>query len=138
HRGARTGPHPGAGAGRGGVPGQAVRAREPRIARAQVPQDPVSGPSKGLSEFVAEATEIVDTLSSDLLALDEQRGGEVDPERLNGIFRAAHSLKGLSGMFAQDRIAQLAHRAEDLLDRLRLGKVPLNDPVLDGLIASLD
>jgi two-component system chemotaxis sensor kinase CheA len=95
-------------------------------------------PSKGLSEFVAEATEILDVLSNDLLTLDERRGEDVDPELVNGIFRAAHSLKGLSGMFGQDRLAQLAHHAEDLLDRLRLGKVALEDRVLDALIASLD
>lgn len=94
--------------------------------------------SKGLAEFVAEATEILDTLSQDLLMLDERRGLEPDPELVNGIFRAAHSLKGLSGMFGQDRVAQLAHCAEDLLDRLRLGKVSLDDAVLDGLIACLD
>ncbi len=94
--------------------------------------------SKGLAEFVAEGTEILDALSGELLALDEARGDEPDPELLNAIFRAAHSLKGLSGMFGQDRIAQLAHAAEDLLDRLRLGKVGAEDAVFDALIASLD
>ncbi|MBX5484752.1 MAG: chemotaxis protein CheA [Myxococcaceae bacterium] len=98
----------------------------------------MSTPSKGLSEFVAEATEILDTLAQDLLTLDERRGEDVDPDLLNGIFRAAHSLKGLAGMFGQDRVAQLAHRSEDLLDRLRLGKVELGPAALDGLIATID
>jgi two-component system chemotaxis sensor kinase CheA len=93
---------------------------------------------KALSEFVAEATEILDTLSRDLLSLDERRGLEVDPELVNGIFRAAHSLKGLSGLFGQDRIARLAHGMEDLLDRLRLGKLVLDDSSLDMLVESLD
>ncbi|WP_224370806.1 chemotaxis protein CheA [Hyalangium versicolor] len=93
---------------------------------------------KALSEFVAEATEILDTLNKDLLTLDERRGQEVDPDLINGIFRAAHSLKGLSGLFGQDRIARLAHGMEDLLDRLRLGKLVLDDTVLDGLVESLD
>ncbi|MHB8876578.1 MAG: chemotaxis protein CheA [Myxococcaceae bacterium] len=98
----------------------------------------MSPSGKGLTEFVAEATEILDTLGRDLLTLDERRGQEADPDLVNGIFRAAHSLKGLSGMFGQDRIATLAHAAEDLLDRLRLGKVELSDPVLDALVESLD
>jgi two-component system chemotaxis sensor kinase CheA len=98
----------------------------------------VSSPGKGLSEFVAEATEILDALSRDLLTLDERRGQEADPDLVNGIFRAAHSLKGLAGMFGQDRIATLAHASEDLLDRLRLGKVELSDPVLDAMVESLD
>ncbi len=93
---------------------------------------------KALSDFVAEATEILDTLNKDLLTLDERRGQEVDPELINGIFRAAHSLKGLSGLFGQDRIARLAHGMEDLLDRLRLGKLVLDDTTLDALVEGLD
>ncbi|MBN1204622.1 MAG: chemotaxis protein CheA [Myxococcaceae bacterium] len=93
---------------------------------------------KALSEFVAEATEILDTLNKDLLTLDERRGQEVDPELVNGIFRAAHSLKGLAGLFGQDRIARLAHGMEDLLDRLRLGKLVLDDTALDSLVEALD
>ncbi|RKI47829.1 chemotaxis protein CheA [Corallococcus sp. AB004] len=93
---------------------------------------------KALAEFVAEATEILDALGRDLLALDEARGLEADPEHINGIFRAAHSLKGLSGLFGQERITQLAHAAEDLLDRLRLGRLTLDDQVLDTLVDALD
>lgn len=94
--------------------------------------------SQAPNEFIAEATEILEALSRDLLVLDEQRDREVDPELLNGIFRSAHSLKGLAGMFAQEPIAQLAHGTEDLLDRLRLGKVALRSEVVDALISSLD
>jgi two-component system chemotaxis sensor kinase CheA len=93
---------------------------------------------KALSDFVAEATEILDTLNKDLLTLDERRGQEVDPDLINGIFRAAHSLKGLAGLFGQDRIARLAHGMEDLLDRLRLGKLALDDTTLDALVEGLD
>ncbi len=95
-------------------------------------------PGKALSEFVAEATEILDALGKDLLTLDQQRGQEPDPELINGIFRAAHSLKGLAGLFNQERITRLAHQAEDLLDRLRLGKLALDDRALDTLIETLD
>ncbi|TSC22736.1 chemotaxis protein CheA [Corallococcus sp. Z5C101001] len=93
---------------------------------------------KALAEFVAEATEILDALGRDLLALDEAREQEADPEHINGIFRAAHSLKGLSGLFGQERITQLAHAAEDLLDRLRLGRLTLDNQVLDTLVDALD
>lgn len=98
----------------------------------------MSPQSKALAEFVAEATEILEALGKDLLVLDERRGQEADPDRVNGIFRAAHSLKGLAGLFGQERISRLAHGTEDLLDRLRLGKLHLNDAVLDTLIEALD
>ncbi|WP_236069220.1 chemotaxis protein CheA [Citreicoccus inhibens] len=95
--------------------------------------------TKALAEFVAEATEILDALGRDLLALDEVRGrDDADPERVNGLFRAAHSLKGLAGLFGQERIARLANGAEDLLDRLRLGRLRLDDAVLDSLVDALD
>lgn len=93
---------------------------------------------KALAEFVAEGTEILEALGKDLLVLDQQRGTDPDPELINGIFRAAHSLKGLSALFGQERIAKLAHQSEDLLDRLRLGKLSLDDQVLDSLIEALD
>ncbi|KFA88174.1 chemotaxis protein CheA [Archangium violaceum] len=93
---------------------------------------------KALAEFVAEGTEILEALGKDLLVLDQQRGTDPEPDLINGIFRAAHSLKGLSALFGQERISKLAHQAEDLLDRLRLGKLSLDDQVLDSLIETLD
>ncbi|MET0405235.1 MAG: chemotaxis protein CheA [Cystobacter sp.] len=93
---------------------------------------------KALAEFVAEGTEILEALGKELLVLDQQRGVEPEPELINGIFRAAHSLKGLAALFGQERIAKLAHQSEDLLDRLRLGRLSLDDQVLDLLIESLD
>jgi len=93
---------------------------------------------KGSQEFVGEATEILDALGKDLLGLDERRGQEVPPDIVNAIFRSAHTLKGLAGLFGEERIAQLAHRTEDVLDRLRLGKVEFSDSLLDALIEEVD
>jgi len=98
----------------------------------------VTGSSKGLSDFVAEAAEILDSLNRDLAILDRSIGQPLQPDLLNGIFRSAHSLKGLASMFGEHRIAQLAHGMEDLLDRLRLGRLEMTDEVVDALIESLD
>jgi two-component system, chemotaxis family, sensor kinase CheA len=95
-------------------------------------------PPKGLHEFIAEATEIVDALGRDLLLLEKAKGSQGQPYLVNGIFRAAHSLKGLAGMFGLDPIAQLAHRCEDLLDHLRMGRLELSGAVLNTLIDSVD
>lgn len=95
-------------------------------------------PPRALSDFVAEANEILETLGRDVMLLDESRVGDVNPDLLNGIFRAAHSLKGLSAMFGLEQLSQLAHRVEDALDALRLGKVALNDALVDTLIESLE
>ncbi|HZH03533.1 MAG TPA: Hpt domain-containing protein, partial [Myxococcaceae bacterium] len=96
--------------------------------------------SKAPADFVAEAAETLEALSQGLSRLDGVRdaSSEPDPDTVNHIFRAAHSLKGLTSMFAQDRMTRLAHSAEDLLDGLRLGKVTLSAPVLDALLESVD
>ncbi len=98
----------------------------------------MSASNKGLSDFVAEATEVLDALGRDLAILDRRRGERVEPDLVNGIFRSAHSLKGLAAMFGEQRIAQLAHQTEDLLDRLRLGRLELSGKVVDALIESYD
>lgn len=94
--------------------------------------------SAQLSEFAAEANETLERLGRDLLTLDGRRGHEPDPELLNGIFRSAHSLKGLAGLFGVERVATLAHHAEDVLDALRLGKARLSDALLDALLECVE
>lgn len=93
---------------------------------------------RALSEFIAEANEILETLGRELLTLEESGLESADPDRLNAVFRAAHSLKGLSAMFGQETISRLAHRAEDLLDALRLGKVANAQGLLDALGQTVD
>jgi len=88
--------------------------------------------SKTDQEFVSEAEEILDRMRQDLADLNEERvaGEDVDPDVVNRLFRSAHSLKGLAGLFGFDPIQDLAHRVEDILDGLRLGRVRLALPVV--------
>ena len=91
--------------------------------------------SKADQEFVSEAEEILERMREDYLDLDDQRssGGEVDPDLINRLFRSAHSLKALAGMFGLESIQGLAHHLEDILDGLRLGRVSMDSPLV-GLI----
>ncbi len=94
---------------------------------------------KALQEFLSEAQEIVEQLGSDLLRLEDQsKRGRLDPDLVNAAFRAAHSLKGLSGMFGVDRMNTLAHCLEDLLDGLRMGRVQVGSAVLDVLFEGIE
>ena len=82
-------------------------------------------------EFLAEAEEIVDHLAADLADLADTVGGKgEDPDLLNAIFRGAHSLKGLAGLCGFSAICELSHQMESLLDRLRLGRLELEKPVM--------
>ncbi len=80
--------------------------------------------------FFEEAYEHLATMESGLLDL-ETRGA--DPELLNTIFRAAHSIKGGSGSFGFTEIARLTHVLENVLDRLRGGRLAV-EPALTALL----
>jgi two-component system chemotaxis sensor kinase CheA len=88
---------------------------------------------KALSDFVSEAQETIDLLGRELMQLD---GAAADPppDLLNAVFRAAHSLKGLSSMFGVERMARLAHALEDLLDDVRMGRRGLDRAATDLLL----
>ena len=95
---------------------------------------------KAVKDFLAEAEEIIDQLSLDLVGISDcaEIGSECSPDLINSVFRGAHSLKGLAGMFGFLEIADLAHNLENLLDSLRLGKVPLEQGTVTILFDSME
>ena len=87
--------------------------------------------TKAIQDFLAEAEEIVEQLGSEMADLSDMvESGELNPDVLNSIFRGAHSLKGLAGMFSFSDVAELAHNMENLLDWLRLGKLDLTQKLM--------
>ena len=93
--------------------------------------------NKAIKDFLAEAEEIVEQLGTELADLSDMADGvEFNPDILNSIFRGAHSLKGLAGMFGFTDVSELAHNLENLLDWLRLGKIPLNQELMPVLFDS--
>ena len=95
--------------------------------------------SQALKDFISETEEIIGSLNLDLVKLaDSLDTGDCDPDVLNGIFRGAHSIKGLAGMFGFDDLSELSHSMETLLDGLRLGKVPFTQSLVNTLFSSLD
>jgi two-component system chemotaxis sensor kinase CheA len=94
---------------------------------------------KAREEFFSEAQEIIETLSRNLLSLDQSiKAGTSDPSLINEAFRAVHTLKGLAGLFGAARLGALSHRLEDVLDDLRLGRVELGQDVLDVLFGAVE
>ena len=88
-------------------------------------------------EFTGEAEELLDTLSRDLAEFESQ-GQNVRPELVNKIFRNVHSLKGLAGMLGFAEISELSHNLEDMLDKLRMGKIAISRDVIDLLYDAID
>lgn len=90
-------------------------------------------------EFAAEAEEIIEGLNQNLLAIEATKDKTaVRPDILNAIFRGAHTLKGMSGMVGLNKVSEVSHRLEDMLDSLRMGKLGLSQPVMDTLFKGIE
>src|SRR5512132_3638623 len=90
--------------------------------------------SKYLGLFVAEASEHLSGLSSDLVRLEKGAG----PEAIDSLFRHAHSVKGMAASMGFEPIAALAHRAEDLADKVRGRPELMNAELADLLLSATD
>ena len=97
--------------------------------------------ARAQEELFAEAQDLVDAAERHAAALE---GADLrrpaDAEHLHELFRAVHTLKGLSGLFGILAIADFAHALEDLLDALRFERVRLDadaHALLDDATAAL-
>ena len=88
-----------------------------------------------IEEFLVEATENLDQVDRDLLALEER---PEDLQPLASIFRTVHTIKGNSGFFGFSKLGALTHSGEHLLGRLRDGKVRLSGRVTGTLYSMVD
>ncbi|WP_034350456.1 chemotaxis protein CheA [Herbaspirillum sp. GW103] len=85
--------------------------------------------------FFDEAEEGLAEMEKLLLAVNV---ASPDPEDLNAVFRAAHSIKGGSSTFGLTDIAEVTHVLESLLDRIRQGQMKLTSEHVDAFLAAKD
>jgi len=85
--------------------------------------------------FHEESLDGLDAMEQALLALDE---GADDPELINVVFRAAHSIKGGAATFGFSDVAAFTHVAENLMDEVRSGRRPMEKAVVELLLRSGD
>ncbi|MBH0056888.1 chemotaxis protein CheA [Pseudoalteromonas sp. SWXJZ94C] len=85
--------------------------------------------------FFEESFEGLDTMEAELLNL---LPGEEDLETINTIFRAAHSIKGGSGTFGFNAVADFTHVLETLLDQIRQGERKLTTEHVNLLLKAVD
>jgi two-component system chemotaxis sensor kinase CheA len=96
---------------------------------------PQPGTEENLSDFLCESKDHLTNAEEALLALDQDRG---NVELINTVFRAFHTIKGVSGFMALTPIVSLAHSAEQLLDGARSGAIALTRGDLDQILAACD
>ncbi len=87
--------------------------------------------------FLAESREHLSACNQLLLEWERHPAA---PEPVGGIFRAVHTVKGMAATMGYARVADLAHRMENLLDHLRRGAAGrrAGDDVLQLLFRATD
>ncbi|HEY8036718.1 MAG TPA: Hpt domain-containing protein [Methylobacter sp.] len=80
-------------------------------------------PDEYLQTFVVECRELLEQMEEALLIVDQ---AAEDPEIINAIFRAVHTIKGSAGMFGIDHIVVFTHAAESVLDKVRSGDIAMS------------
>lgn len=88
-----------------------------------------------LDIFIDESTEHLDTLYEQLLELEKQ------PEEksiIEEIFRAAHTLKGMSATMGYDDLANLTHKLENVFDGIRYDKIKVQPDMMDDMFKAVD
>ncbi len=90
-----------------------------------------------IDEFVAESKEHISDIEDDLIKIESDME-HVDPEVINRVFRAAHSIKGSSKFLDLNNIGDLAHKMEDVLNLIRSGKLIPSSDVAGPLLVAAD
>ena len=90
---------------------------------------------EALQTFITESRELLEDMENMLLSLEQ----EADPlDSINAIFRAAHTIKGSSGMFGLDHIVLFTHAVESVLDKLRAGQLAISSELISILLPCRD
>ncbi|MBK1721346.1 chemotaxis protein CheA [Thiocystis violacea] len=85
--------------------------------------------------FIGEVAELLQSMEDALLTLEDNPG---DPESLNEVFRAMHTIKGTGGVFGYDPVVDFTHAVETLMDDVRSGHTPLTKPLITTLFECRD
>jgi two-component system chemotaxis sensor kinase CheA len=88
-----------------------------------------------VESFIVESREIFEELDHALLQLERTPD---DRELIDRIFRAVHTVKGTSGFLSLDQMSNLAHRFEDVLNKLRQGELAFQPAMMDVMFDAFD
>ncbi|MFP5213898.1 MAG: chemotaxis protein CheA [Acidobacteriota bacterium] len=90
-----------------------------------------------INEFVAECREHLNATERDLLAMENGHGA-ADPDTVNRVFRAMHSIKGASGTFGFNAVMGLSHAMENVLLLFRQGRIVPDGDMVHALLKGVD
>jgi two-component system, chemotaxis family, sensor kinase CheA len=85
--------------------------------------------------FISETREHLRSFSELIVALEKDAQ---DQENLDALFRTAHSIKGMAAAMGYGEISDLAHKIEDLMDKVRKKVFPFEPAIADMLLEGSD
>ncbi|HJT18909.1 MAG TPA: chemotaxis protein CheA [Nitrospira sp.] len=88
-----------------------------------------------LNDFLTESTEMIEVLDQRFIALESDPN---NADLLNEIFRAMHSMKGSAGFLGFNRLVDVTHRAESILNKLRQGEMAVVPAVINVILETVD
>lgn len=91
--------------------------------------------AKALGTFMEEASDLLIQMEAILLRAEE---GSSEEDDLNALFRCAHTIKGSGGLFGLDEVVRFTHVVENVLDRLRSGKMQFDKSLISLLLECQD
>lgn len=91
--------------------------------------------SQYMTMFIEESMDNLQTLNESLLDLEQDPS---DVDKLNEIFRVAHTMKGMAATMGFSDIAELTHKMEDVLSEFRDGELSVTQEVVTVLFDCLD
>ena len=91
--------------------------------------------SQYISIFLSEAEDQLEKMEQDLLELEKDRNNK---EVLNEIFRLFHTLKGSSAAMGFTLMSEVAHKGENVLDKIRKGEMEVTPEIVDLMFECLD
>lgn len=82
---------------------------------------------ESLQIYIIESRDLLQQMEEALLTLEQN---PEDEEKINAIFRAAHTIKGSAGLFGLDFIISFTHVAESVLDKVRNGQIAVTEEIV--------
>ncbi len=85
--------------------------------------------------FLAETEDHLQTLEEGLVRIEQE---DVDPDLIQALFRAAHTIKGMAGMIGHKRLTELTHALENVFDGVRKERLAISTPLVDACLSAVD
>ncbi|MDR4472185.1 MAG: Hpt domain-containing protein [Nitrospira sp.] len=88
-----------------------------------------------LNDFLTESNEMLEVLDQRFVTLESD---PTNTDLLNEIFRAMHSMKGSAGFLGFNHLVDVAHRGENILNKLRQAEMAVSPAIISVILETVD